>query len=279
MVYGEFDDNGSLFREFCTFMDSFEIPWAPIFGNHDNESNMGVDWQCEQLTNAEHCLFKQRTLTGNGNYTVGVTQDGKLIRAFFMMDSNGCANMSARSKANGHSSTQVGLAADQIDWMMLYANTIRANATSCKLSLALHIQPEVVLDAFSKYGFNGFDTKERPVDIDNHPEKAESDFGYLGANLKTPWDTSYTFYDKIKNSGFDSLFFGHEHCNSASAVYEGIRFTYGLKSSTYDRANYRLPNGSIVISSDKRGTPLVGGTVFRLDSDGRIGDIRNVYCA
>ena len=135
-----------------------------------------------------------------------------------------------------------------------------------------------MLDAFSKYGFNGFDTTERPIDIDNHPEKADGDFGYLGANLKTPWDSSYAFFNKIKSSGFDSLFFGHEHCNSASAVYEGIRFTYGLKSSTYDRANYRLPNGSIVISSDERGTPLVGGTYFRLAPDGQIGTIRNVYC-
>ena len=76
IIYGEFDDSGKSLLEFVEFMESFNIPWAPIFGNHDNESKMGVDWQCEQFENAENCLFIQRELTGNGNYTVGIEQNG-----------------------------------------------------------------------------------------------------------------------------------------------------------------------------------------------------------
>ena len=57
IVYGEFDDNGENLLEIIEFFESFGIPWAPVFGNHDNESKMGVDWQCEQFENAEHCLF------------------------------------------------------------------------------------------------------------------------------------------------------------------------------------------------------------------------------
>lgn len=41
LVYCEFDDNGSTFEWFCNFMDSFKIPWTPVFGNHDNESAQG----------------------------------------------------------------------------------------------------------------------------------------------------------------------------------------------------------------------------------------------
>lgn len=61
VVYGEFDDNGEHLLRYIKFMDSFKIPWAPVFGNHDQESNMWADWQCEQLEKSEYCLFKQRS--------------------------------------------------------------------------------------------------------------------------------------------------------------------------------------------------------------------------
>ena len=62
------------------FMDKFGVPWAPVFGNHEGTSAMGVDWQCEQLVNAKNCLFVQRELTGNGNYSVGIMQGETITR-------------------------------------------------------------------------------------------------------------------------------------------------------------------------------------------------------
>jgi hypothetical protein len=64
---------------------------------------------------------------------------------------------------------------------------------------------------------------------------------------------------------------GHEHANSASVVWGGIRFQYGQKSSTYDRANYvNLQTGAVTTSYSEAGTPLIGGTVWHLDDDGSI---------
>ena len=83
-VYGEFDDSGERFLEMVEFMESYRIPWAPVLGNHDAETFMGVDWMCDIYEKAEYCLFKQRTLTGNGNYTVGITQGGRLLRVFYI---------------------------------------------------------------------------------------------------------------------------------------------------------------------------------------------------
>ena len=37
LVYGKWDDSGEKFLELIEFMESFNIPWAPVFGNHDNE--------------------------------------------------------------------------------------------------------------------------------------------------------------------------------------------------------------------------------------------------
>ena len=52
-IYGEFDDSGASLRKLIAYMDSFQIPWAPVWGNHDNESTKGVTWQCEQFEKAQ----------------------------------------------------------------------------------------------------------------------------------------------------------------------------------------------------------------------------------
>ena len=257
-------------------MESFEIPWAPVFGNHDNESNMGVDWQCDQLEAAEHCLFLQRKMTGNGNYTVGIRQGGELTRVFFMLDSNGCGAASAESIANGHTQTGVGFGNDQIKWYNDLAKNIIEKSPETKLSMAFHIQLSVFGDAFSKDGTNG----SNKVNIDDLSDKNEGDFGYIGATLKSPWDSGKSVWNGIKALGFDSIFVGHEHANSASIVYEGIRLQYGMKCSTYDRNNYFRANGQIYLGyvpetpTDK---PWIGGSVIKLDQNGMITDAYIYY--
>ncbi len=275
VVYGEFDDNGSALLGFIEKMESFEIPWAPVFGNHDNESAMGVDWQCEQFENAEHCLFKQRTLTGNGNYTVGIKQDGVLKRVFFMMDSNGCGAMHANSRVNGHSTTAVGFGKDQMDWSIGVAEEIKKISPDTKISFAFHIQIYAFKAAYEKYGFTNSNTINNPINIDKLENKAEGDFGYIGRDLKGPWDTNNAFFNRMKAVGVDSIFVGHEHCNSASVVYDGIRFQFSQKIGTYDRANFVSESGAIeggycLDKSNPALEPMSGGSVVIMAEDGSI---------
>lgn len=286
LVYGEFDDKGTAFEKFVTVMDSFQIPWAPIFGNHEAETKVtdgtlsGIDVYCKLLeasaeSDTGYCLFKQRALTGNGNYTVGIQQGTELKRVFFMLDSNGSYHASDESIANGHTETSVGFGKDQIEWYTDAATQITAVSPATKLSFAFHIQLAAFTDAYAKYGFTNSNTVNHPINIDNAENKANDDFGYLGRDLKDPWDSRYQVYEGLKNLGVDSIFVGHEHCNSASVVYEGIRFQFGQKSSTYDRANYLTAEGEIVGASKDVGTPLVGGTFIPLDADS--GVIKNPY--
>ena len=177
LVYGEFDDNGTAFLSLIEFMEGFEIPWAPIFGNHDNETAKGAKWQCQQLENAEHCLFKKGDVTGNGNYTVGLVQGGELKRAFIMLDTHGCLRSG-------------GLITDQVDWFTDEAAKIKNSAPEANLSFVMHIQPMVFKDAYAKYGFTNSGTSSSPINIDKIDVRIEGDFGYLGKDLKTPWDAN-----------------------------------------------------------------------------------------
>lgn len=274
VVYGEFDDNGESLLELIKFFESYKIPWAPVFGNHDNESKMGADWQCKQLEAAENCLFLQRELTGNGNYTVGIEQGGKLTRVFFMLDSNGCGAASSESMANGHTKTGVGFGADQIKWYTKVASEIVKRSPETKLSMAFHIQLSVFGEAFAKYNTDG----SSHVHIDQLDERYEGDFGYIGAAMKGPWDGNKNVWNGFKALGVDSVFVGHEHANSASIIYDGIRLQYGMKCSTYDRLNYISANGDIESSYYSTNTPWVGGSYFKLASDGSIKDADIYYC-
>ncbi|MBQ7948250.1 MAG: metallophosphoesterase [Clostridia bacterium] len=279
VIYGEFDDNGSVWLSFIEFMESFEIPWSPVFGNHDNESKMGVDWQCEQLENAEHCLFEQKELTGNGNYSVGIVQGGEIKRVFYMLDSNGCGNVSAESLANGHTTTAVGFGKNQIEWYTDQIEILKEYSPDTKISFAYHIQQAIFEDAYAKYGFDQSEEYQN-INIDRLENKAEGDFGYIGRQLKGPWDTNKSVYNGMKALGVDSIFVGHEHCNSASVVYDGIRFQFGQKSSEYDRFNCISADGVITGGYSKTGTSLIGGTVIVLsETDGAIEDAYIYYCS
>lgn len=286
LAYGEFDHSGTCFREVVGFLDGFGIPWAPVFGNHEKESARGVDWQCRQYEAAPHCLFKQRNLTGDGNYTVGLTTpDGKLLRTFVMLDTNG-GILSPASAANGHSTTRHGLAADQIRWYEETVGKIRSSHPESRLTFAFHIQPAVFGRAFSQYGFRNA-PETGAINLDAHPEKKETDFGVINSTLKSPWDGDGAVFESIRRTGADSVMVGHEHCASASVLYGGIRLQYGLKSSLYDRYNKvfggEVRDGSVVsgtVRGDYYTTPdgrnLVGGTAWEISSTD--GVIRNAHC-
>ena len=272
IIYGEFDDKGTALTGFVEFMESFQIPWSPIFGNHDIESKMGVDWQCEQFENAKYCYFEQKMLSGNGNYSVGIAQGGVITRAFYLLDTHASGNASAESLANGHTYNDfVGFKQDQIDWYTAQIQELKLACPNAKISFAYHIQQYVFEDAYAKYGFNQAN-KNQNINVDWLDDKAEGDFGYIDREMKGPWDYDRSIYKGMKALGVDSIFVGHEHCNSASIVYEGIRFQFGQKSSEYDRFNSIAEDGTITGQDTipVGNVPMIGGTVIPLSEDGTI---------
>ena len=278
IIYGEFDDNGTALQKFINFMESLQIPWAPIFGNHENESAKGADWQCEQLENAQYCLFEQKTLTGNGNYSVGIWQNNELKRVFYMLDTNGCGGASDASMANGHTKKEVGFGQDQINWYTQDIALLKERVPNVKISFAYHIQAAIFGQAYAQYGFDQ-SVSQQDINIDTLANAAATDFGFIGRPMKNPWDEDFSIYNGMKALGVDSIFVGHEHCNSASVVYDGVRFQFGQKSSEYDRYNYINTDGTITDTLKAGGKSLMGGTVIPLSAtDGSILNPYIYYC-
>ncbi|MBQ9709429.1 MAG: metallophosphoesterase, partial [Clostridia bacterium] len=264
LVYGEFDDSGYCLEQLISFMDSFKKPWAPVIGNHEGESKKGVDWQCQQLEQSEYCLFKQRRFMGNGNYSVGLVKGGQLVRAFFMMDSNGYSNMSEETVYNKHSISTAGFAEDQIAWYSDAIDLIKEKSPKTKLSFAWHIPSQVFTTALStKYGHDEGDV--RYINIDELD--SQTDFGLINSKIGGVWDKNMSVWNGLKEKGVDSIFVGHVHAISASVVYDGIRLQFGQKSSTYDAVNYVNDSGEVVYSYSEAGKPIVGGNVFYVSGE------------
>lgn len=276
LVYGRYDTTGESLTELIAFMESFQIPWAPVFGNHDNESLMGVAWQCAQLENARNCYFRRGDCAkGNGNYTIGIQQGGKLTRVFFMLDSGGCSSPSAQTLSDGGVMVGAGLDSSQLKWIRSRAKTVLKHSPEVKFSAAYHIQHYAFAEAYAHYTAGEPLQQVLPINVDLHPQKRAGDFGYLGRNLKGGWDSFGDFQSLLKEYAFDSIFVGHEHCNSASVVHEGIRYQYGQKSSEYDRKNFLQQDGSIIGTYSADLPPLLGGTVVPLSVEE--GEIVNPY--
>ena len=273
-VYGQFDDRGTSLQALIEVMESFGIPWAPILGNHDTETAKGVDWQCEQYVNAKHCLFKQRELSGNGNYTVGIRQNGKITRVFFMLDTHS-TKPGVESMANGHTKPGCGFEQDQIDWYTAAVARIRQEiAPDVKLSFAFHVPMDTFVMPLSNYNFydSTIESPFKTILIDEHPNRKPGDFGIINSDFKG-FDVGGAAWNTLCELGVDSVFVGHEHAISLGIRYQGIYIQFGQKSSAYDAINYQTPSGAYVCSFEDQGMPQVGGTVFTLsEADGTIRD-------
>ena len=315
IIYGSFDDDGHLHSEFIRFMESLNTPWAPVMGNHDIESNMGADWICQQYEAAPNCMFKQGDIMGNGNYTIGIKQGDKLKRVFVNMDTNGCTGASEASKANGQTVHHgnngygvtygtYGLQPDQVQWFQETIANIKQFVPDVKVSFHFHIAMHYFAVAYNEAyrGLVGdYVAQVEPAQgaaVLNknkilYPERVighrEGDIGALLWLWQwTPdfWDREringegkdHEIYYKMKATGMDSIFVGHYHSNSVSIVYDGVRFQFGQKCSTFDTTQYIQSNGvigSADILPDLNGTPLVGGTVIPMDKD--TGELLNPY--
>ena len=250
IIYGEFDDNGACLMALINCMDILGIPWAPVFGNHENESVMGVAWQCRQLDNSPYCLFKRRNeIGGNGNYSIGIAKNGKLQRVIYMMDSNGC---SRSSNVNGNSVKKtVGFTNAQKQWYRALGLQVnKAAGKTIPSFLGYHIPTQEVLLAAQNAGYqSGADSAniKYTIGVDNVAQPGDS--GYKG-DLFEGIHESEGLLAIMKEIGTDGAFFGHAHLNSTSVLYEGIRWTFGLKTGTYDKSPAILGGTLITVKQD-----------------------------
>lgn len=227
IVYGEFDDNGTSLQRFVNFMDSFGIPWAPVFGNHDNESQIGVAAQCAMFENAEYCLFKRGSVSGNSNYTVGISVGGELIRVLHLLDSNGCRHSTEDCVVKTK-----GMKDDQLELIDKTTESIcLANGKNIPAFLGFHIPHNIFIEAELEKGYVTPERYNYIIGVD--VEARDGDFGFK-LDSADGFDTSVDMLDFTKKNYIDAIFIGHHHNTSTIINYKHLKLVYGLKTGQYD---------------------------------------------
>lgn len=245
-VYGDYDDNGSLFREQTDFFDSLGIYWAPIFGNHDNDSDSEYavwldedypDWyarkQCQYFEQSEYCLFRTRAqISGYSNYSLAIEQGGEIVRSIIMFDTHGSM-----------SSTQE-ITSVQMDWYLETVAGINAYAEkTVKQFIGIHVPMHVFKVALQeKYGELGYNASPSNFTI---PENADGDNGALLGSSMSGHDKDLSQFNTFKEQGADAILAGHLHKANTIVLYQGVRLVMGLKSSRYDKYNEEQLGGTL----------------------------------
>lgn len=245
VVYGSFDDSGSTLLWFCRLMDSFKIPWAPVFGNHDNESKKGVLWQCERLEESEYCLFRRGSVSGNGNYTVGIAIGSDLIRVVHLVDSNGCSASEDPAVIK-----EKGIYADQLT--LIASNTAKLRAAQEKAIpafMAFHIPVSCFRAAELAKGYQS--EEHEFYTLGASVPARDGDFGFKLEKYRPIEVDDSAFIDFLHSQGIDGVFVGHVHNACTCIDYENVKWVFGLKTGQYD---YHVPGqlgGTLISLEDK----------------------------
>ena len=232
-------------NNFINHMDSYKIPWATVFGNHDSEiPAISKNWQGDKYIESKYCLFEKgpSNLYGCGNYVLNITENGTPVYSIFMFD-----NGEYVKYENGEN-REVWMGYEQIAWYEWNVKGIE-QATG-------RIVPSMTFSHFALPEFKEAVEKVGVFDKSTNRYSIPSEYGFGEcAYLPSTSLVNSGFFDKCLELGSTKyIFCGHDHENNASVNYNGITMTYGLKTDPSPIPwNAALETGGTLITINGKG--------------------------
>ena len=221
------------------WLDSYKIPYAPVFGNHDygNEKDSAVlscKACCDLYENGKYSLFSRgpSNLGSLGNYVINVMEGDKIFKTLYMLDS-GYTEM---------------ISDEQIAWFKWNAEGIKqANAGEYSEGMCFMHKPlPEFTSAYKGYVYG---------DVES--------LGEVYVNYSLSGSRQNGFFAEAKERNVTDVVCGHQHGNCFSLKYEGVRLTSVLK--TGELGGYSV-DGTVTLN---------GATYFTLNGDGT--SINNLF--
>lgn len=198
-------------------MESYDIPWAPVFGNHDAEGNAKLSWQGDKFEDADNCLFSHgpTNLYGDGNYFINVWEEDEVVYTLALMD-NG------RYYDYGDVEKEIYIGYEQIAWFEWNINGVN--------NVAGKNVPSMVFSHFALPEFAEA-INENCVQADDGRYYVPENLGFGScAYIPGAAPVNSGFFDKAQSLGTTHIFCGHDHENDASITYKDVVLTYGIKT-------------------------------------------------
>jgi hypothetical protein len=198
-------------QQLIAFLDSFEIPYALVMGNHDGDFVQMEDGNlqrriAELFVRGRYSLFEKgpENVSGTGNYGVNLfNRRGEVLYSLILLDS--------------HSDY---IRRDQVDWYEWYVRGVEVAAGRAVGSLAFfHIPPPEI-----KFIHQEMKEQGKKDEAGRSAEEAFKE----PPNVQS-WNAG--LFSRMRELGSTShIFFGHDHLNVLDYEYQGVHFVYGLKT-------------------------------------------------
>ncbi len=211
---GDCADPANSWRQAVQAIESRGVPWAAVFGNHDDEGSLSRAELMAVQQSCRGCLSEPgpTDLPGVGNFVLlirGSTTD-EPAGTLYMLDSRAYAG-------NGSADGYAGVSAEQIVWFRAASSVLR--------------QTEIVGLAFFHVPLHEFD------DAFN----LGLGQGMMLEPVCCPCENAGLFAALRESRHVIGAFAGHDHLNDFDATLEGIRLCYGRVSGFggYGRDNFQ----------------------------------------
>jgi len=243
-INGGTHNNKKSAKMFADLMKKLDVPWTLVFGNHDSE----VWSKCTKrelgdfYASYDKCYYKNgpENLFGVSNYLIKLNNaNGTLNTALMFVDSN------AYLTWNFFSGFDI-IHDDQIKWYKDTINSLSKGDEKVRSLAFYHIPPKEFKDGWEKC-YQGSNEAKYYLGF---VEEKDNYFGY-------PKTVEGKFFKEMVDFGScKGMFMGHDHLNTLSIEYQGIRLTYGM---SIDYLAYR----KISKVHTQR-----GGTIIEIDNEG-----------
>ena len=224
-----FNENRYSLLNTISWLDSYKIPYAPIFGNHDfgNPGHTAVatpNYCCDKYEGGKYSLFRRgpTNIGSLGNYVVRIVENEKTYSLLYMVDSG------INDKINDQ----------QISYFNWIADGIESTEGSLPKSFAFMHKPlPEYIDAYHAYQ-NSVPGVEKRGEMYN--------YYYLGGSEQNG------FFSFAQSINIDNIVAGHQHGNCFSIKYENVWLTSSLKTGEFGQC------------IDNKEVYLNGATLFKL---------------
>ena len=243
------------YNKLADMIDSYGIPWAPVWGNHDNEAGPeNVEILVDIMKARKNCIYESGDPTlGNGNYVIAIEENGKIVEGVIMMDSHD--RVEYINPQGEVDCAWAKVIPEQIDW---YKDQVKAlkdmgcNDTTVIMHIPIYAYREAAAAAFPK------NTEAKSITIEDSYKESSWNEGYKNS-FGVRWEgiCSYPADDGMMDAILEAgttkhVVAGHDHTNNFVIEYKGTKLIYSMKIGA---GCYWTPK-------------LNGGTVLTVTSNG-----------
>ena len=251
-------DQPKAYPAFADYMDSFNIPWCLVWGNHDQQDvTERIDFVYKVLPyyRKKKYFFHEDgpKELGNGNYLIEIKNGEKTVHTLFMMDSHNCVWLPDEFGVKHFYYDK--LTEKQIEWYKGQAEEIKKKG--CKhSSILLHIPIHAYQDAVNAAFRPDVDTLKVSVEESYGPDcwnaGYEDSFGvkYEAGDIACyPYNDGV--FDAVLEEGItDNIIAGHVHTDNFVIPYKGVRLAFALKTGNVHPFRKELNGGTVISIAD-----------------------------